>query len=67
MADLPDLFRPGKAQATLLVLFIPSADRTGESLGKKEQKRWVRRSMQLLGEKLGGATAFPRGWGVLAR
>jgi hypothetical protein len=64
MAEVADLFQPGKTQATLLVLFIPSADRSGAPLGKKEQKRWVRKSMKLLGEKLGGATAFPRGWGV---
>src|SRR5438105_4652982 len=53
-----------KKQSTLLVLFIPSADRSGTSLGKKEQKRWVRKALRVLGEKLGGATAFPRGLGV---
>jgi hypothetical protein len=31
---------------------------------KKEQRRWVRTALKLLGEHLGGATAFPRGWGV---
>jgi hypothetical protein len=53
-----------KRQSTLLVLYIPSADRHGESLGKKEQQRWVRKALKTLGSKLGGATAFPRGLGV---
>lgn len=53
-----------KKQSTLLVLFMPSADRYGESLGKREQKRWVRKALKVLGEKMGGATAFPRGLGV---
>jgi hypothetical protein len=60
---MPD-FNADKRQSTLLVLFIPSADRYGESLGKKEQQRWVRRALKVLGEKMGGATAFPRGLGV---
>src|SRR5438128_10988769 len=53
-----------KKQSTLLVLFSPSADREGNPLGKKEQDRWVRKALQVLGEKMGGATAFPRGLGV---
>jgi hypothetical protein len=53
-----------KKQSTLLVLFIPSADRYGDSLGKKEQDRWVRKALKVLGEGMGGATAFPRGLGV---
>lgn len=53
-----------KKQSTLLVLFIPSTDRYGESLGKSEQKRWVRKALKVLGQKMGGATAFPRGLGV---
>lgn len=64
MAKLAETFRAGRAEATLLVLFIPSADRDGDALGKKEQKRWVRKALKLLGGVLGGATAFPRGWGV---
>jgi len=64
MPEFEKLFATDKGDSTLLVLFIPSADRDGESLGKKEQRRWVRQALKLLGEKLGGATAFPRGWGV---
>jgi hypothetical protein len=64
MPDFGELFQAPKSEANLLVLFIPSADREGVTFGKKEQKRWVRRATKLLGQKLGGATAFPRGWGV---
>src|SRR5947209_8024429 len=60
MADL----QADKKQSTLVVLFIPSADRYGDSLGKKEQDQWVRKAMKVLGETMGGATAFPRGLGV---
>ena len=44
-----------KKQSTLLILFIPSADRYGESLGKKEQRGWVRKALNVLGERLRGA------------
>jgi hypothetical protein len=64
MPDLSAVFQAGRSEGALLVLFIPSADREGATLGKKEQKRWVRKAMKLLGQKLRGATAFPRGWGV---
>jgi hypothetical protein len=64
MADLGNGFHATRNETTLLVLFIPSADRVGIPLGKKAQKRWVRRALQLLGQRLHGATAFPRGWGV---
>jgi hypothetical protein len=64
MADPAELIQAGRSETTLLVLFIPSADREGAALGKKEQKSWVRKALKLLGTKLGGATAFPRGWGV---
>jgi hypothetical protein len=64
MPELAELFQAGRNEATLLVLFIPSADRAGDALGKREQKRWVRKALKLLGDRLRGATAFPRGWGV---
>ena len=64
MRHVGELFKASKHEATLLVLFIPSADREGRPSGKKEQRRWVRKALKLLGQKLGGATAFPRGWGV---
>lgn len=50
-----------KSASTLLVLFIPSADRDGEPV---LQDHWVEESLHVLGECFGGATAFPRGRGV---
>src|SRR5947209_8109580 len=64
MAELTDLLSGSRSETSLLVLFIPSADREGNPIGKKEQQRWVRRALKLLGKTLRGATAFPRGWGV---
>jgi hypothetical protein len=64
MVDVAGQLKAIRNETTLLVLFIPSADREGSPLGKKEQKRWVRKSLKFLGERLRGATAFPRGWGV---
>jgi hypothetical protein len=64
MPTFGELLQAATSEANVLVLFIPSADREGDSLGKKEQKRWVRKALKLLGEKFGGATAFPRGWGT---
>jgi len=60
---MPD-WRADKKQSTLLVLYIPSANRFGKSLGVKEQQRWVRKALRVLGKGMGGATAFPRGLGV---
>jgi hypothetical protein len=64
MPDLGELLQATTSGANLLVLFVPSADRGGDTLGKKEQRRWVRKALKLLGEQFGGATAFPRGWGT---
>src|SRR5436190_5192048 len=64
MADLAEVLQADRNEGSLLVLFIPSADRDGDAIGKKEQKRWVRKALKLLGTRLRGATAFPRGWGV---
>jgi hypothetical protein len=62
--EFTSTFDAARTETTLLVLFIPSADRYGEPLGKARQQRWVRRAMKLLGEHLRGATAYPRGWGI---
>ncbi len=64
MPDFGEQLQATTSGASLLVLFIPSADREGDSLGKKEQKRWVRKALKLLGQRFSGATAFPRGWGT---
>jgi hypothetical protein len=64
MPNFSEQFQATSSDANLLVLFIPSADRDGSPLGKKEQRRWVRKAFQLLGQRFTGATAFPRGWGI---
>jgi hypothetical protein len=64
MSEFGDLLNAVVADASLLVLFIPSADRDGDSLGKTLQKRWVHKALKLLGQHFTGATAFPRGWGT---
>ena len=64
MPDFGELLQATTNDTSLLVLFIPSADRDGDALGKKEQKRWVRKALKLLGQRFTGATAFPRGWGT---
>lgn len=50
-----------KTASTLLVMFIPSHDRDGQSI---DQNPWVEAALGTLGRLFGGATAFPRGRGV---
>src|SRR5258705_187512 len=50
-----------KSASTLLVLFIPSKDRSDQPI---DQAYWVEEALKALGELFGGATAFPQGRGV---
>src|SRR3989442_13015306 len=50
-----------KSESTLLILFIPSVDR---HMNEINQGYWETSSLELLGARFGGATAFPRGRGV---
>ena len=59
MASFGHRLQASNTQSTLLVLYIPSADRKGKSLGQRTQERWVRRGMEVLGMNMGGTTAFP--------
>lgn len=61
MTDWPSRFEASKAAATLLVLFIPSVDRSSEPIA---QDFWVDGALEVLGRCFGGATAFPQGRGV---
>lgn len=45
-----ELLLADSAEATLLVLFIPSADRAGKALGNQVQRRWIRKALKLVGE-----------------
>jgi hypothetical protein len=60
MAKFKPVFAAGRA-ADLLVLFIPSHDRDGQTI---DQNEWVDRALEFLGEKFHGATAFPKARGV---
>jgi hypothetical protein len=51
----------GKQRALLIVMFIPSVDRDANPI---DQDTWTRRSLEFLGLRFGGATAFPRAQGV---
>ncbi len=61
MSEWPTRFDASKAEATLLVLFIPSVDRWSEPI---DQDLWVDDALEVLGRCFGGATAFPQGRGV---
>ena len=50
-----------KQKALLIVMFIPSVDRDEQPI---DQSTWTRRSLEFLGVRFGGATAFPRAQGV---
>jgi len=52
---------PG-SRRTLVVLFIPSVERDGQT--PVDQDYWVNQGLMILGEVYGGATAYPRGRGV---
>jgi hypothetical protein len=61
MADLATALGASKGASSLLVLFIPSRDRTDEVI---DQGYWVEEALKTLGTLFGGATAFPQGKGV---
>ena len=61
MADLARALDASKSASTLLVLFIPSKDRTDQTI---DQAYWVNEALTVLGTLFGGATAFPQGRGV---
>jgi hypothetical protein len=61
MADFASALGASKGASTLLVLFIPSKDRTEQPI---DQGYWVGEALTALGTLFGGATAFPQGKGV---
>lgn len=61
MPDFAGALGASKAASTLLVLFIPSKDRSNKRI---DQKYWVGETLEVLGGLFGGATAFPQGKGV---
>jgi hypothetical protein len=61
MSDHAARLGASKSASTLLVLFIPSKDRSDQRI---DQDYWVRETLEVLGRLFGGATAFPQGRGV---
>ena len=61
MPDFAKVLGASKGASTLLVLFIPSKDRSDEDI---DQHYWVDEALTALGRLFGGATAFPQGKGV---
>src|SRR5688572_24372367 len=61
MPEFATTLGASKSASTLLVLFIPSHDRSGTPI---DQNRWVDEALGALGSLFGGATAFPKGRGV---
>jgi hypothetical protein len=61
MSNVAEHLGASKSASTLLVLFIPSKDRSDAPI---EQEHWVDEALTVLGRLFGGATAFPQGRGV---
>ncbi len=59
--DKAGLFGATKLASSLLVLFIPSRDRSDRPV---DQDQRTRQALETLGELFGGATAYPKGLGV---
>ena len=56
MPDFARTLGASKSASTLLVLFIPSKDRSDRAI---DQAYWVDEALTVLGTLFGGATAFP--------
>jgi len=52
----------GGRKRVLVVLFVPSVERDGET--PIDQQRWVDASLEMFGREFGGATAYPKAKGV---
>lgn len=61
MTDFAGALGASKAVSALLVLFIPSKDRSDKPI---DQPFWVGEALKELGTLFGGATAFPQGRGI---
>ncbi len=59
---MADALGSERHKRVLVILFIPSVQRDGESF--IDQDRWVREALEMLGSAFGGATAYPRARGV---
>ena len=61
MPDFSGALGVSKAASSLLLLFIPSKDRSDKAI---DRRFWVEEALEVLGRLFGGATAFPQGRGI---
>ena len=59
---MPDEFLRERHKRVLVVLFIPSVERDGQT--GINQDRWLSEALEMFGRVFGGATAYPRARGV---
>lgn len=59
---MPDQLLRERHKRVLVVLFIPSVERDGQS--SIDQDQWLRDALEVFGRVFGGATAYPRAKGV---
>jgi hypothetical protein len=52
----------GGRKQILVVLFVPSMERDGET--PIDQERWLDLSLEMFGRVFGGATAYPKAKGI---
>lgn len=59
---MPKKLFKDKWKTVLVVLFIPSVERDGET--SIDQDGWKEKALKLFGDVFGGATAYPKAEGV---
>lgn len=59
---MADTLGSERHKRVLVVLFVPSVERDGET--SIDQGRWVQEALEMFGGVFGGATAYPRARGV---
>jgi hypothetical protein len=59
--DFASLLQANQLRDQLVMLFIPSVDRDNNPI---DQNHWIDAALEVLGTRLGGATAYPKARGV---
>ena len=59
---MPERNPADRRKAVLIVLFVPSVARDGQT--PVDQDTWVNAALEMFGHTFGGATAYPRAKGV---
>jgi hypothetical protein len=58
----PKIEGTAETRSVLIILFVPSADRDGRTLGTQDE--WKAKALDFFGDTYGGATAMPRAEGI---